>query len=364
MLKVNAEKLLGAMRMTFHFELPLGITAVLGPSGSGKSTLLKMITGILEPDEGEIILGEEVFLSKDLREKKHYSLPPYKRRIGYVSQNYSLFPHLNVQENIIFGVGDKTPPFSVPEILDWLRLSGLGKRRINQLSGGQQQRVALARALMISPSLLLLDEPFSALDNLVRNKLRQDLIRVHREFAIPIVFVTHNLEDALVLGDHIIIIDEGRILQLGKKENVFAWPNSVQTAKLLAMRNFIHGKIVKRDAAKKVMSIDWEGQELLVPWSEDVKLGQQVTYGIRGENINLIKKDSKAELESKINLFSARIVDKMPSWMGYRLLLSFVHTPREVELLVSNSSYERHIGEKREIKVAFEPQFLCLLEVI
>lgn len=364
MLKVKAEKRLGSMAFSFDFELPFGITAVLGPSGSGKSTLLKLVAGILEPEVGEIKLKEQVFFRKAPHEKKYYSLPPYKRQIGYVSQNYGLFPHLNVEQNITFGVQGKKPPFPVTKLLDWMRLSGLEKRRIDQLSGGQQQRVALARALMTGPSLLLLDEPFSALDNLVKNKLRQDLMRIHREFEIPVVFVTHNLDDALVLGDYIVVIDEGSILQIGRKEEVFSRPNSIQAAKLLGVRNFIHGTVAGCDTVKKTMLIDWDGKKLAVPWAEGIEPGQQVTYGIRGENINLIKTGQNQKLDPELttNLFSAQIVDTMPSLMGYRLVLSFAHTSREMELLVSNAGYERHVKGKKEIEVVFEPEFLCLLQ--
>lgn len=363
MLKVKVKKTLGTMEMGFDCELPFGITAVLGPSGSGKSTLLKLVTGILTPEEGEISLKGKVFFQKQNKAGKAYSLPAYERRIGYVSQNYSLFPHLNVEENILFGVGKENPPFSLGEMVDWLRLEGLEKRRVDQLSGGQQQRVALARALMTRPALLLLDEPFSALDNLVRNRLRQDLLRIHQEFAIPIVFVTHNLEDALVLGDYVVIIDEGTILQFGKKDEVFALPNSIQTAKLLGMRNFIYGKVRRLDPARQEASINWEGEDLVVPWSDKLKLGQEVSYGIRGENINLIKTDQGTG-KKEPNRFPAQIKEQMQSWMGYRLILSLAHTYREMEILVSSSSYERHIGEKKEIEILLETKFLCLLENI
>lgn len=362
-LKVKAEKKLGFIVFSFDLELPFGITAVLGPSGSGKSTLLKMVAGILEPEEGEIKLKEQVFFRKAPQEKKHYSLPPYKRRIGYVSQNYGLFPHLNVEQNITFGVQGNKPTVPVTKMLDWMRLSGLGKRRIHQLSGGQQQRVALARALMTGPSLLLLDEPFSALDNLVKNKLRQDLMGIHRELELPIIFVTHNLDDAMVLGDYIVIIDEGRVLQIGRKQDVFSRPNSIQTAKLLGVRNFIHGMVTGHDAVKERMFIDWDGKKLAVPWAEGVQLGQKVTYGIRGENINVVKTNQNQQLEPELttNLFSAQIVDTVQGLMGYRLVLSFAHTSRKMEIIVSNAGYERHVKGKKEIQVIFEPQFLCLL---
>lgn len=361
MLKVKADKMLGNTRMDFDLELPLGITAVLGPSGSGKSTLLKMIAGIIEPDKGEIVLKDQVFCRKGIEGEHYYYLPSHKRNIGYVSQNYSLFPHLNVEDNILFGVKGKEASFTVPQMLDWMRLPGIEKRWINQLSGGQQQRVALARALMTNPTLLLLDEPFSALDNLVRNKLRQDLSRIHREFQIPIIFVTHNLEDAMVLGDYLVIVDEGEILQKGPKETVFAKPNCVHTARLLGMKNFIYGRIIKHYETAGIGILDWEGRKLKVPWNNELRLGQKTAFGIRGENLTLVKESNEFTRKTETNLMAAKIIEVVPSWIGSRLTLSFPHTRREMEMLISSSAFERHVGDKKEILVDFETSFLCYL---
>jgi len=351
------------MLMDMDLILPFGITAVLGPSGAGKSTLLKLVAGIFRPDEGEIILQDQVFFRKEAGEKKFFELPPYQRRIGYVSQNYSLFPHLSVQENIMFGVKGKRPLFTLEEMLGWLRLMGLENRRIQQISGGQQQRVALARALMTGPSLLLLDEPFSALDNLVRNRLRGDLLRIHRQFQLPIIFVTHNLEDALSVGDYIIIIHEGKILQQGEKDQVFARPNSVQTAKLVGMKNILAARVLQVDRTGQKVLVDWEGKTLEGPWLPELEPGQKVVFGVRGENILLIRPGRELKQQLKPNLFLAQIEDIVRDWMGYRLILTFDHTKRKVEMLVPSHVYERYVAGKNSITVSFKPQSLCLLAV-
>ncbi|NLC37846.1 MAG: ABC transporter ATP-binding protein [Clostridia bacterium] len=280
-----------------------------------------------------------------------------------MSQNYSLFPHLSVRENILFGVKGKNPLFTLEEMLGWLRLTGLENRRVQQISGGQQQRVALARALMTGPSLLLLDEPFSALDALVRNKLRGDLLRIHRRFRLPIIFVTHNLEDALAVGDYIIVLHEGKILQGGEKNLVFARPNSVQTAKLVGMKNILPARVLQVDEAGRKILVDWDGKSLEGPWLPELEPGQRVVFGVRGEHILLIRPGRELKEQLKPNLFSARIEDVVRDWMGYRLILTFDHTRRKMEMLLPSHVYERYVDGKSTITVSFKPHSLCLLAV-
>ena len=363
MLQIRVKKSLGSMLMDLDLQLPFGITAVLGPSGAGKSTLLKLVAGIIRPDEGEIVLQDRVFFRKEAGAKKLFELPPYRRKIGYVSQNYSLFPHLSVRENILFGVKGKNPLFTLEEMLGWLRLTGLENRRVQQISGGQQQRVALARALMTGPSLLLLDEPFSALDALVRNKLRGDLLRIHRRFRLPIIFVTHNLEDVLAVGDYIIVLHEGKILQGGEKNLVFARPNSVQTAKLVGMKNILPARVLQVDEAGRKILVDWDGKSLEGPWLSGLEPGQRVVFGVRSEHILLIRPGRELKEQLKPNLFSARIEDVVRDWMGYRLILTFDHTRRKMEMLLPSHVYERYVDGKSTITVSFKPHSLCLLAV-
>jgi sulfate/thiosulfate transport system ATP-binding protein len=197
------------------------LTALLGPSGSGKSTLLRVIAGLEEPDEGTVlILGEHAT-----------GLPPQKRGVGFVFQHYAAFKHLTVRENVAFGLRIRKRPKEeirerVDELLELVQLSGLAERYPGQLSGGQRQRMALARALAVEPKVLLLDEPFGALDARVRKELRAWLRRLHEDVHVTTVLVTHDQEEAMDVADRIVLMNEGRIEQTGKPRDLYEHPAS------------------------------------------------------------------------------------------------------------------------------------------
>jgi len=197
------------------------LTALLGPSGSGKSTLLRVIAGLEEPDEGKVlILGEHAT-----------ELPPQKRGVGFVFQHYAAFKHLTVRENVAFGLRIRKRPKEevrgrVDELLELVQLEGLAERYPAQLSGGQRQRMALARALAVEPKVLLLDEPFGALDARVRKELRTWLRRLHEDVHVTTVLVTHDQEEAMDVADRIVLMNEGRIEQTGKPRDLYEHPAS------------------------------------------------------------------------------------------------------------------------------------------
>jgi sulfate transport system ATP-binding protein len=197
--------------------------ALLGPSGSGKTTLLRILAGLEQPDSGQVRFGGEDFLS----------LPVRRRGVGMVFQHYALFRHMSVEQNIAFGLSVR-PRASRPsreairarvaDLLELMQLDGLGKRYPSQLSGGQRQRVALARALAIEPRMLLLDEPFGALDAQVRRELRRWLRQVHDRAGVTTVFVTHDQEEALDLADRVAVLKDGELVQIGAPDQVYAHP--------------------------------------------------------------------------------------------------------------------------------------------
>ena len=197
------------------------LTALLGPSGSGKSTLLRVIAGLEEPDTGNVlILGEHAT-----------GVPPQKRGVGFVFQHYAAFKHLTVRENVAFGLRIRKRPKAevrerVDELLELVQLSGLAERYPAQLSGGQRQRMALARALAVEPKVLLLDEPFGALDARVRKELRAWLRRLHEDVHVTTVLVTHDQEEAMDVADRIVLMNEGRIEQTGKPRDLYEHPAS------------------------------------------------------------------------------------------------------------------------------------------
>lgn len=204
----------------------------LGPSGSGKTTLLRLAGGFESVDSGKVLLnGEDI---------SH--LPPYRRRINTVFQSYALFPHLNVHENIAFGLknlrlGRATIVEKVASALEMVQLTGFEERYPHQLSGGQQQRVALARALVMQPLVLLLDEPFGALDQKLRRQMQAELKALQRKLALTFVFVTHDQEEALSLSDRIVLLHEGQLEQAGRPEEIFNRPRSRFAAEFMGVEN-------------------------------------------------------------------------------------------------------------------------------
>ncbi|MEH6305392.1 ATP-binding cassette domain-containing protein [Olivibacter sp. CPCC 100613] len=181
--------------------------SLYGVSGSGKTSILRMLAGFLKPDDGYIKVNDSIWLDTSIK----YDLPSQRRRIGFVFQNYALFPHMNVHENISFGLNKKDPPKIVTELLDLTGLANLSKRKVQTLSGGQQQRVALARAIARKPSLLLLDEPLSAIDDEMRIQLQEMLLTVHKHFALTTILVSHNAEEIIRLSDKVIHLENGRV---------------------------------------------------------------------------------------------------------------------------------------------------------
>jgi iron(III) transport system ATP-binding protein len=215
---------------------PGSFTSILGPSGSGKTTLLRIVAGFERADHGTVRIGGEV-----ADDGTRY-LPPDRRHIGYVPQEGDLFPHLSVEQNVGFGLPRRERHGKkVAELLDMVGLGGLQRRYPHELSGGQQQRVALARALAIEPALVLLDEPFSSLDETLRASVRQDVRRVLRGAGATVVLVTHDQDEALSLSDRVAIMTDGAIGQYDAPEDIYRSPATPEIARRLGDSNFIRG---------------------------------------------------------------------------------------------------------------------------
>ncbi|MGM0398344.1 MAG: ABC transporter ATP-binding protein [Halobacteriota archaeon] len=219
-----------------------GVTAVIGPSGSGKSTLLQLIAGFERPDTGTITLDG----------RRIDRLPPEDRQVGMVFQNYALFPHLTVEENLAFGAA---PTADVAETTEMLAITDLLDRRPETLSGGEKQRVALARALVSDPAVLLLDEPLASLDAPIRRRLRLELRDVLADLDVPVVYVTHDQDEAAVVGDRLAIVHDGSIVQAGRFEDVFDAPNSAFVADFLGMENIFYGTVVTTDGETTTVDV-------------------------------------------------------------------------------------------------------------
>jgi len=227
-------------RKAFDLDVTLdfpeqGITALLGPSGSGKSTILRILAGLERPQYGRIINGMDVWFDS----RQRTLVPPQKRKVGVVFQDYALFTHLTVEQNIAYGISGLAVKEKVNHWLERLHIEEYRNRYPHQLSGGQRQRVALARAMVTEPDLLLLDEPFSALDVNLRQHLRDELKSVISETRCPVIMVTHDLNDARYLADRVAILVNGRVHCYDDTSEVFADPKSFEAAKILGWQNFL-----------------------------------------------------------------------------------------------------------------------------
>ncbi|WCT14032.1 ATP-binding cassette domain-containing protein [Mucilaginibacter jinjuensis] len=208
----------GASNLIFDAELPLqNITALYGPSGAGKTTLLKIIAGLIHPEDGFIEVNGEVWLDTS----KKISMPPQQRNIGFVFQDYALFPNMTVRQNLRYAAGKNADEALISHLLNLTGLSTFANHKPETLSGGQKQRTALARALIRKPSLLLLDEPLSALDNENRVQLQQELLQLHDEYKFSALLVSHDIAEVYHLTSRILSIDKGRILKAGTPAHVF-----------------------------------------------------------------------------------------------------------------------------------------------
>ncbi len=257
----------------------------LGPSGCGKTTTLRMIAGFERPTAGTILVdGEDIT-----------DAPPNKRNVGMVFQSYALFPNMNVAENIGFGLKirgrDKDSiKTKVGELLELMHLEGRGGRYPYQLSGGQQQRVALARALAIEPTVLLLDEPLSALDAKIRVALRHEIREIQRQLGITTVYVTHDQEEALELSDRIVVMSEGRIEQIGSPFEIYNFPATGFVASFVGTLNALPARIVEPAAGR----LELGGSEVRTKAAISGAAGDEITVAIRPEMISLVSTDGAA----------------------------------------------------------------------
>ncbi len=276
-------------RMTIEVQLtlslePPSVLIVFGPSGSGKTTLLRCLAGLEWPEQGRIRFGAQTWLETAAGTR----MSPQERRLGYMSQDYALFPTHSVAGNIEFGLSELSAherQRRVADAMELLQLRGLERARPAQLSGGQQQRVALARAIARRPRLLLLDEPLSALDVPTRSRLCGELRLLLKQLALPCVVVTHDWAEALTLGDQVAVMNEGRVLQVGTPKDVFSRPCDAQVARIVGVETVVQGLIVS--TREGLATVQVNGINVVALGSEDV--GPEVFVCIRAEDVVLEK---------------------------------------------------------------------------
>ena len=307
LLKVNIQKELKEFDLNVDFELKKGRLGILGPSGCGKSMTLKSIAGIIDPDKGVISLttGEEnIYFDSDNK----INLKPQERNVGYLFQNYALFPNMTVEENVACGLSKDDDKKIVSEMIKRFHLEGLEKRYPRQLSGGQQQRVALARILAYSPDVILLDEPFSAMDTFLKEQLRIELANSLKDFDGFTILVTHDRDEAFQFCDELIILDEGKIIAKGNTYEIFENPKKVQVARLTGCKNISEIEIIDDYHLK---ALDWD---LTLEVSE--KINPNITHiGIRAHDFFAAEKD-------EVNAFDTENSTKMEKPFEWEISLA------------------------------------------
>ncbi|WP_298518725.1 sulfate/molybdate ABC transporter ATP-binding protein [uncultured Methanobrevibacter sp.] len=290
LLKVNIQKELKEFDLEVDFELKKGCLGILGPSGCGKSMTLKSIAGIVDPDKGVVSLTtDEETIYYDSNKK--INLKPQQRNVGYLFQNYALFPNMTVEENIACGLSKNHNEKRVSEMIKRFHLEGLEKRYPRQLSGGQQQRVALARILAYGPDVILLDEPFSAMDTYLKEQLRIELSNSLKDFDGFSILVTHNRDEAFQFCDELLILDEGKIIAKGTTYEIFENPKKVQVARLTGCKNISKIEVIDDYHLK---SLDWG-----VTFEVSEKISPNITHiGIRAHDFSPAEKDDVNVLDT------------------------------------------------------------------
>ena len=280
------------------------VTVLFGPSGSGKTTVLRCLAGLERPEVGTIALGDEVWFDA----ARGVSRPPQERRIAFLFQEHALFPHLTVERNVGYGLGllGSSKRRRVSELMDRFGLPGLAGRYPAELSGGQRQRVALARALATEPRLLLLDEPLSALDGPMREPLRRELRLLLTAAGIPALVVTHDRIEALVLGDRLAVLAEGKIRQVGPVDEVFTHPVDLAVARTVGVETVLPGRVVREADGLVTVAV---GAAEIVAYDPQ-GAGQEVFVCIRAEEVVIER--SPASRSSARNHLPARITRLEP----------------------------------------------------
>ena len=283
----------------FNLDILRGeFVTLLGPSGSGKTTCLMMMAGFETPTHGEILLKDTPI----------NGLPPHKRGIGMVFQNYALFPHMTVAENLAFplevrGLSKDEIKQKVKQTLEKVQLGDFGDRRPAQLSGGQQQRVALARALVFEPDLVLMDEPLGALDKNLREEMQYEIKRIHADLGVTMIYVTHDQTEALTMSDRIAVFNDGVVQQLASPETLYEEPDNAFVAYFIGENNRLVGEVTEKQGETCTVRLDSGETVMAKPVAVDGP-GSRTTLSLRPERVSILGEDDAARFD---NVFTARV---------------------------------------------------------
>ncbi len=342
---------------------PGEVLALVGPSGSGKTTILRAIAGLLRVGNGAIHCNGDAWFDA----ARNVFIAARHRRVGYVFQNYALFPHLSALHNVMEAMLELPADERerrARDVLARVRLAGLEHRVPAMLSGGQQQRVAVARALAREPQVMLLDEPFSAVDRATRQRLYRELAELRRELAMPVILVTHDLDEAQMLSDRMCVLHQGRTLQSGAPEEVMTRPLTVEVANLVGLRNVFRAGVVAHDTERAVTIIEWRRHRLEARLQTAFAVGAQVTWVIPQGHIVLHRRDRPSRGEHENPVFG-RVVDYLS--LGENVVLSVaINGPDRPPLFLTvpaHTARRNGIAQDVEIGVSLLSEGIHLMPV-
>jgi len=358
-LEYEAAFRLGGFDYEAAFEVDRQVMVLFGHSGAGKSLTLQAVAGLVRPAAGRIAIDGQVVFDA----AAGIDLLPQQRRAGYVVQELALFPHMTVQENVAFGLTGRRADRhrGAAAILERFGLQGFEDRRPDTLSGGQRQRVALARALARDVPLLLLDEPFSALDEVLRRTMRAEVARLRDDLGIGVVFVTHDLREAHLLADRIAVFDQGRLLQVAPREEVFRRPTSRRVAELTGVPNVWRGTVTA--LAPGVVEVDAGGLVLRAAASgpRPFVVGQPVDLAVRADRVLLRREGA----EGGLNVLPAERTESLHYGPGHTLRFRPLVPGPVVEVDLPDRAYERlEVGRQPRWLLELPPSDLHVMPVI
>jgi len=339
------------------------IHVLLGPTGSGKTLVLESIIGLRRFQGGKILIGG----------KEVQNLPPEKREISYVPQDLALFPHLTVRENLLYGLRAQNKARNgtdshLNRLIDTLRIGHLLARYPHGLSGGEKQRVALGRALAPAPKLLLLDEPLAALDPALKSEIQQLLLSLHRSLQFTALHVTHDLDEAYLLGDAVTVLIEGKVEQEGRKEEVFLRPHTVPVAQFLGLRNLVPGRVLKIDERERRISISFWGGEITIPADHAARnliYGEEVILYLRPEEVLILREGKPIKESLRQNILTGEVVRILDRGTQHWVFFRPLGVDSQLEIHLPNYVFRNlALQEGQKIQVAMRKESFWVIPVL
>ncbi len=344
-----------------HIEIEEGeFHFLLGPTGSGKTLILESIMGLRQPKKGRIWIGE----------REVQDLPPERRNISYVPQDLALFPHLKVKENILYGIKARNLDLKAYEkyvqiLIEVMKVGHLIERYPANLSGGEKKRVALLRALAPKPKLLLLDEPLSGLDPSIKVEIQQLLKILHSSFHTTTLCVTHDFEEAYVLGDGITICIDGKVEQAGKKDEVFLRPKAMKVAQFLGAKNLYRAEVLREEESLQRLVLAVNGLQFSMPMSlcrDSVEVGNEVDLFIRPEEVMIIREGKPLKESLKRNIFEAEIFDIIDRGRYHMVYVQTMQGKIPFEISIPNYAFRNlNLSIGKTVKMALREESLWVM---